>query len=195
MKYKIILLSVILFSAICFPVQAQDVEITASDEVIQLSYLKSSNLLGSGQQDLNFGILLTEDRDIVGSAGLMVPRLLNTIFPNWLTVSAGAKGYFSLLSEPQDADIFSLAPGVEARINASTMGIPMYLIGSFFYAPEILTFGDADSMYDYEIRFELDFSSSVTGLIGYRKLRYKLDRIDDHRNVEDGLIVGVRVGF
>jgi hypothetical protein len=126
-----------------------------------------------------------------------VPDLLATALPEWLSLSlsAGAKAYFTLLSEPQDADVFSLAPGVEGRWTIPTK-IPMYLTASFFYSPKILTLGDAKVMYDFIARYEVGFTSSVVGFIGYRQLRYELEsEAEEHRYLDDDLHIGVRVAF
>jgi hypothetical protein len=39
----------------------------------------------------------------------------------------------------------------------------MYIAGDFFYAPDILTFGDADRVIDFNVRYELQFLQNTTG--------------------------------
>lgn len=194
MNYKILLM-IILVVAVSFPAQAEDFELALGDDSIQLSYLTRSTLLGSNGHDLNYGILLTENRDIVGSVGLMLPGVLAATLPKWFSIGVGAKGYFSLLSDPQDAEIFSLSPGVEARLTMPIKKIPMHLVASFFYAPKITTFGDADDLYDTTVRYEVDFASSAVGFIGYRLLRYELEGDGGHQDVDEGLHIGFRVAF
>jgi hypothetical protein len=90
-------------------------------------------------------------------------------------------------------DIFSLAPGVEARFTIPVK-IPMYLTGKLFYGPEILTFGDAGNMYDFEARYEIGFFQRTIGFIGYRVLHYDVKR-SNNPDVIDDIYVGVRISF
>lgn len=194
MRYKIFLFLAILVFVIVCPAQAGDFEVTVGDETIQLSYLTSATLIGTEEQNLNFGILLTEKRDIVGGLGLTVPGLLGDTFPKWLSIAFGAKGYFSLISDPGEIEVFSLAPGVDCRLTLPTE-MSMHLTGSFYYAPKIITFGDADDMYDFTVRYEIDFASTAAGFIGYRLLRFEQETSGSRIDVDDGVHIGVRVAF
>ena len=180
--------------ALCGPANAGDVELYVGGESLQLSYLSQISLVGSSFQNYNLNLLFTNDRDIVASAGLMVPGLLSGAFPTWFDFSIGAKGYFSLLSEPAKLDVFTLAPGIDARFTIPTK-IPMYIYGSFFYAPEILTFGDADEMFDFTARYEVRVVSSAVIFVGYRLLRYEAKYSGEDVDTDDGLHIGVRVTF
>jgi hypothetical protein len=193
---KIILFSFIILSfATTYPAQAGDFELMGGDEIIQLSYLTTSTLLGTQEQGLNFGLLLTEKRDIIGTMGLTVPGLIGDPLPDWLSFAFGAKGYFALLSDPVDLEVFSLAPGVESRLTLPTK-MPMHLTGSFYYAPKIITFGDAENMYDITARYEVEFTSSTTGFVGYRLLRYEQEEGGGEEiDVDEGIHAGVRITF
>jgi hypothetical protein len=180
--------------ALCGPADAGDVDLYVAGESLQLSYLSQISLVGSSVQNYDLSLLFTNDRDIVASAGLMVPGLLSGAFPSWFDFSLGAKGYFSLLSEPAKLDVFTLAPGIDARFTIPTK-IPMYLYGSFFYAPEILTFGDADEMYDFIARYEVRVIPTAVIYAGYRLLRYEAKFTGEDVDTDDGLHIGVRVTF
>jgi hypothetical protein len=182
------------FAIVC-PAHAGDLELALGDKAIQLSYLTSATVMGAQEQNINFGLLLTEERDIVGSVGITAPALLgDTQFTKWLSIAFGARGYFSLIAEPPEIEVFSLAPGLDFRFTLPTE-TPMRLTGSFYYAPKIMTFGDADDMYDFTARYEVDFTSTATGFIGYRLLRYDQEADDPRFDVDDDIHLGVRVTF
>ena len=194
MRYGKLSVWAIFFILIISPAQARDFELAVSNESIHLSYLSSSNLLEAKEQNLNFGVLFTEERDIVANLGIGVPGLLSNVLPDWLSFEIGARGYFSLISDPQDIEIFSLAPGIDAQLTLPT-DLAMRIRGSFYYAPKILTFGDADKMFDATVRFEVGFAPNTTGFIGYRLLRYEHEASNFDIDVDDGVHIGVRASF
>jgi hypothetical protein len=189
-----LLLSISVFAIVC-PAHAGDLELAIGDEAIQLSYLTSATMMGTQEQNLNFGLLFTEKRDIVASMGLTAPALLGEArLPKWLSIALGVKGYFSLIADPREIEVFSLAPGIDCRFTLPTE-MSMHLSGSFYYAPKIMTFGDADDMYDFTARYEVDFTSTATGFIGYRLLRYDQEADVPRFYVVDDIHLGVRVTF
>ncbi len=100
--------------------------------------------------------------------------------------------YAALLDDPDD-DVFGLAPGLEARY-ALPFGTPMAVVGNIFYAPDILTFGDADDVLDFNVRFEVQFIPRAVGFVGYRLLDFDRDEGEDDEIVEN-VQLGLRFAF
>jgi hypothetical protein len=73
-------------------------------------------------------------------------------------------------------------------------GPPMYIAGDFFYAPDILTFGDADRVIDFNVRYELQFLQNTTGFVGYHLLNFDRENGGDD-DIVDSLNVGLRFAF
>jgi hypothetical protein len=73
-------------------------------------------------------------------------------------------------------------------------GPPMYIAGDFFYAPDILTFGDADAVIDFNVRYEVQFLQNTTAFAGYRLLDFDRESGGDDEIV-DTLNVGLRFAF
>ncbi|HET9396915.1 MAG TPA: hypothetical protein VFO36_12785, partial [Nitrospiraceae bacterium] len=100
------------------PVQAQQpaatspagrsVELAVSDEALQLRYLSDANVIGKEDSDLNYGLLLTEERDVVASATLLLDKDVR-LMPR-LSIQFGPQAYIALLSE-ENEDVFALAFG------------------------------------------------------------------------------------
>ena len=144
---------------------------------------------------LSFGIFIDEDRDIIGNAKLMIQDLLKDQLAMPLSFSAGTKAYLGLVNDPKDEDVFAIAPGVGARFDIPIiLGMPMYVDADFFYAPEILTFGNADNVVDFTTRFEVDFLPSLTAFIGYRILRFDMEDTGKH-NFDKSFHLGMRYSF
>ena len=99
------------------------------------------------------------------------------LFKEGLSLSAGGRGYLGLLSSPND-DVFGIAPGVEARYGLP-FAHPMFVVGSFFYAPDVLTLGDAENIVDLDLRYEAQLMPNAIGFIGYREFRFDSDQGSD----------------
>ena len=166
--------SLVLFS--CASLHAQEqrppgdstaVEATVGNSVLQLRYLAPSPF--SFRSDLDYGFLLSEDRDIIASAALMVPIDIH-IAPR-LTFEVGPQGYLADLNAVQKTDVFAIAPGANVRYEfVHRWGLAAF--GSAFYSPGVLTFGNADNLYDFTAGGEMRFTRSLTGLAGYRWLKF-----------------------
>ncbi len=70
----------------------------------------------------------------------------------------------------------------------------MAMVGNIFYAPDILTFGDADDVLDFNVRYEVQFIPRAVGLVGYRLLDFDRDEAGDDEIVEN-VQLGLRFAF
>lgn len=171
--------------------QAADVEVALTEDVIQGAFIMDAAPVGLPGSDLSFGLLFSDDRDIVLSSGLMVPVLTQDVGPGPITVRIGGRAYGALLADPSD-DVFALAPGIEGRFALPT-GIPTAVVANIFYAPDIVTFGNADDVVDFNTRFEAQFTERVTGFVGFRLLSFDRDVGED--DIVENFQLGIRVAF
>jgi hypothetical protein len=167
------------------PDKQRSLELTLSEEAGQLRYDTPSNL-GGADSRMFYTLFLSEDRDVVGSAGLLLNSDLE-----WgaLSVRFGPQAYAALLDE-ENEDVFALALGVEARFDVvKSRGIA--IVGSAFYSPDILTFGSADNLTDFMARGEIRLNENLVGLAGYRW--FELDLLNrEERELQNEIFVGVR---
>jgi hypothetical protein len=166
------------------------VEAMGGNSVVQLRYLAPSPwaVTGAGRSDLDYGFLLSENRDIIGSTALMFHTNLN-LLPG-LKIDVGPKGYLALLSGLNKTDVFAVALGASARyMLIPRLGIAAF--GSAFYSPGVLTFGSAHNLYDFSAGGELQFTPRLAGLAGYRWLKFTTVGEPDVR-VQNELFAGLR---
>jgi hypothetical protein len=167
------------------------VEATGGNSVLQLRYLAPSpwKPAGGGERsDLDYGFLLSEDRDIIGSAALMFHTNLNLV-PG-LTINVGPQGYLALLSGLNKTDVFAVAFGADARyVLLPRWGIAAF--GSAFYSPGVLTFGTAHNLYDFTAGAQVQFTPRLAGLAGYRWLKFTTVGEPDVR-VQNEVFAGLR---
>jgi len=166
------------------------IELAVSDDYIQGRYFTNGGILGLENVQGDVGVYFSDGRDLIGNIGVMSKP--TQVFIDGLTFSAGARGYLALLSDPND-DVFGAAPGVEARY-ALPFEWPIYAVGNIFYAPDILTLGDAEGILDLDARLEAQIVPSAIGFIGYREFRFDSDEGSDTRAASE-IQIGGRFTF
>lgn len=160
--------------------------IALSDESVELRYSQS---LATAGTELGFGLFWNERRDLVISGDLYVE--VEALRFERLGIKVGPVGYAAMLNE-EDVDVFSMAIGTEARYELLRRhGID--LVAEAAYAPDILTFGSADGLWDVTVRLELPLTDRITGFAGYR--RFEIDLLEGETELEDALHLGIRYRF
>lgn len=165
------------------------IEANGGNSVLQLRYLAPSPWEATGaHSDLDYGFLLSEDRDIIASTALMFHTDLHLV-PG-LTIGVGPQGYLALLNALHKTDVFAAAFGADARyLLLPRWGIAAF--GSAFYSPGVLTFGNAHNLYDFTAGAEVLFTPRLAGQAGYRWLKFTLVNEPDDR-VQNEVFAGLR---
>lgn len=163
------------------------VDATIGNSILQVRYLSESPI-GPARTDLDYGLLLSEDNDIIGSVAMMFDTDLDQV-PR-LQFRIGPQAYLARLTAPTKTDIFALAAGASARYELiQRLGLAAF--GSAFYSPGVLTFGSAHNLYDFTAGAEINFTSRLTGMAGYRWLKVTVVNQPDIR-VQNELFAGLR---
>ena len=187
-------------SAVCAPAAlAQDLvsdrpvgEISFSDDTMQLRYRDAGRNVDVGRGGRASGALfLSESRDIVFFGDLLFPA---DIGAEQLQLIFGPRMYAALL-EDENNDVLSLSLGGEARFELTSN---LAIAAQAFYAPDILTFGTADSLTDLSARVEFELQDRLTVFGGMRWFEFELiDEIDgsDERTLQEELFAGMAWRF
>jgi hypothetical protein len=164
-------------------------ELALSNDTLQLRYLGKDGAVGGGGQ-LTGAFFLSEERDIVLSAGALFPANLDF---GRLTLRFGPQAYAALLEE-ENNDVLAMSVGAEARFVLNRrMGLA--LSGQAFYAPDILTFGSADSLTDLSARAELQVAPQMLAFGGMRWFEFDLIEGGGERTLQEELFVGIGYQF
>jgi hypothetical protein len=167
------------------------VEAAGGNSVVQLRYLGSSPWAATGggsRSDLDYGFLLSENRDIILSSALMFHTNLH-LLPG-LSIDVGPQGYLALLSAVNKTNVFAVAFGADARYAVlPSWGLSVF--GSAFYSPGVLTFGSAHNLYDFTAGGQIQFTPRLAGLAGYRWLKFTTVAEPDVR-VQNEVFAGLR---
>ena len=140
------------------------IDATVGNQVLQLRYLDQSPL-SQAEGNLDYGVLLTENREFVASAALMFDTSFVPL--SRLHLQLGPQANLAWLATGSKTDVFALALGAGARYDLiRRLGLSAF--GSAFYSPGVLTFGQAHNLYDFTAGAEVRLAGRLYGLAGYR---------------------------
>src|SRR5690606_20391713 len=168
---------------------AQAVEAYLSEDAMQILYGRDMDIGELGQNEVRIGVFLNEERDLIGIADMPFDVGEPNRRPYW-SLQLGPRAYGALMAL-EDQDVFSIGLGGRlsyflGRNRASSVAL------TAFYAPDIVTFGNADNIKDVSVSVETRLSESTNLFIGYRVFEFDL-AVD--RAVDDNLHVGIRHRF
>lgn len=173
-------------------------EFYASEEAFQALYMRPMDLGDAGETQVNLGFFLNEERDLIGMLDLLVQ--VNTPPESQWTLQFGPRAYAALMNV-EDTDLFSVGFGGRIRWAFNANGGAAISLGGF-YAPSILTFGEADNVRDVQLRLETTLRNGLEVFVGYRLFEWVMTTgpVDDPlaartREVDDGVQLGLRANF
>lgn len=167
----------------------QVVEAYLSENAMQILYGRNMDVGEFGRNDARVGVFINEERDLIGIADMLFRVGEQRRRPYW-SLEVGPRAYGALLAV-ENQDIFSIGLGGRlsyrlGRARASAVSL------TAFYAPDIVTFGNADNIKDVSVRLETRLSDTTDLFIGYRMFEIDLE-VD--REVDDNMHLGVRHRF
>jgi len=186
--------------AMCAPAAlAQDLvgdrpvgELAFTDDTMQLRYRDGGKNVDVGRGSrASAAMFLSESRDIVFFGDLLFPADLGG---EMLQLVFGPRMYAALL-EDENNDVLSMSVGGEARFELTSN---IAVSAQAFYAPDILTFGTADSLTDLSARVEFELQDRLTVFGGMRWFEFELiEEIDgnDERTLQEELFAGLAWKF
>lgn len=74
-----------------------------------------------------------------------------------------------------------------------TIDLPVRVNGAFYYAPQVLSFSDADKFLEYRLGADVEIVPNGSLLVGYRNIDTDINRRDYTYN--DGFYAGFRFAF
>ena len=165
-------------------------EVALSNDTLQLKYLSSGDLVGVDNSRFSGAFFLSEDRDIVLSAGLVFPVDLDL---GRLKIMLGPQVYAALLDE-ENNDVLSVSVGAEARFLLNRR-LGLSVAGHAYYAPDILTFGTADNLTDLMARVEIGLADQVVAFGGMRWFEFDLTSGMGEQTLQEEVFVGLGYRF
>lgn len=193
---KLVLISILpVMSTALGAAHAAGLDISLGDETAQFVYMfDSDSQIGIGGADLGAGFFFNEQDDYLLNFSMLV--MGHSAGRNRsLQLGAGAKAYAGELDDfPAQEDVAAVAVGGKiSYIFPASM--PMALSAELFYAPDITSFGDNESLTDLLIRLEIEVAPTTRFYIGYRNLETEFENSNVDYELDDNGHVGVRFSF
>ncbi len=163
------------------------IEGAVGNQVMQLRYLTPAPM-PQIHGDLDYGLLLSERRDVIASAALMFDTNLR-VLPR-MRIQIGPQAYLADLAAAQKTDVLALSLGANTRYEI-IRGWGLAAFGSAFYSPGVITFGSAHNLYDFTVGAEIRLAPRIMVLGGYRWLKFTTVNEPDVR-VQNEVFVGLR---
>lgn len=165
-------------------------ELALSNDTLQLRYISGGQMIGVDNSRFTGAFFLSEERDIVLSAGLVFPAGID-LGP--LSVAVGPQVYAALL-EDENNDVMSVSVGAEVRLLLNRRS-GLAVRGHAYYAPDILTFGSADNLTDLSARAEIGLGDRVIAFGGMRWFEFDLTEGGGERTLQEEIFVGFGYRF
>jgi hypothetical protein len=166
------------------------IELALSNDTLQLRYESRGEMVGVEDSRFSGAFFLSEERDIVLSAGLAFPAPMDL---GRLSVMAGPQIYAALLEE-ENNDVMATSIGAQVRFEIDRR-LGLAVAGHAYYAPDILTFGSADNLTDLGARVELDLGPRITAFGGMRWFEFDLTEGGGERTLQEEVFVGFGYNF
>lgn len=164
-------------------------EVALSNDSLELRYIGAGDEISSASSHVTGAFFLSEDRDIVLSAGLFFPGYE----AGQLSLMFGPQVYAALLDEDNN-DVLSLTVGLEARFLINRK-LGLAVSGKAFYGPDILTFGTADNLTDLSARVEMQVAPRMQAFAGMRWFEFDLTQGAGTTTLMEEIFVGAGYRF
>ncbi len=130
-----------------------------------------------------------EDPDLFGVNFLMRQPMRTN---NALTLGLGVKFEYTDLG---NEDFMALPLGLEGSYLLPFEGlVPIYLNGNIYFAPEVLSFKEAERYFEYKISVDAEIIDNGRITAGYRNIETKYEGVGS-KDLNSGPFVGFKVAF
>ena len=158
-----------------------------SDRVAFVHFERNAARYDFEQARIGVGFLVSEERDTLFQMGLALDAP-GDLVPN-IRLSVGTRAYIALIGE-ENNDAFAAGLGIEAAYQLPFEKLPLELSTAFYYAPDVLTFGQGDRIVDWAIDVTLPFRPRLSVFTGLRFLQ--VDTRPDDVEIDNRWHVGIR---
>ena len=171
---------------------ADSADLRLSQQAASLTYKQNKDGLSAGGTYLSYGLRFNDKDDIVIDAAFVsLDEASSKLTP--FQIGVGAKAYYGRYQR-LDYDFSAIAIGGLFRYTIPSWLFPMTAAASLYYAPEITSFGDGESVLEIDISYEVEVVSSTQVYMGYRLLNVGFEQGSDAK-IEDSVGFGIQLQF
>lgn len=195
---QIVTLVLLLASA---TVWAENIDLNLRGNSIQIQYGFPMSEENPEKSEFHLGALYNENQNLMGDFGFLIHNTKSTpdnppedissrsITPKFAT-SFGMKG---VITNTKPKALSSVALGVQVHFSPSSAP-RVGILGQFYYAPSIVTFGGANRYTETGLRLEYEILPQTTAYLGYRRIEFGL-KLLPAVIFDSGAQVGMKINF
>ena len=174
--------------------RADALDINLSSDVAQFQYIAPMGNVGQGKSEGHAGFLYNDKDNLLVDAGVLVSNEGDS--PALASIGIGIKGVAAKIEKNDSA---ALALGGQIRITPAD-DRKFAIVARVYFAPDIVTFGDAEKYYEAIVRAEYNIMQNASAYVGYRKITFDVDlpspaQGTEELDLDEGIHVGVRIAF
>ena len=173
--------------------QADALDINLSNDVAQFQYIAPMGDVGQGKSEGHAGFLYNDKDNLLVDAGVLVSNDGDSAA--LASIGIGIKGVAAKIEKNDSA---ALALGGQIRITPAD-DRKFAIVARLYFAPDIVTFGDAEKYYEAIVRAEYNIMQNASAYVGYRKISFDVVRPPPasvtEEDLDEGIHVGVRIAF
>ena len=170
---------------------ADTLDIGLSNSTAQFKYGVPSSI--ASKSEIYAELMYNDKNSIIGGVGLLVAN--DELNVPGLTIGIGAKAVAATIKEtPSRTNASAVALGAQVRYELPVERRVAFA-GEVYYAPQIITFGDADYYQQFGARAEFSISPQMQVYAGYRKTWFGLKNLNSDVTLINGPHVGVQLTF
>jgi hypothetical protein len=167
-----------------------ELDMNLSDDSVRVRY--GQDLAGSpqGRKQYGVGMLYNTDDNAMIDMWFQITDEAGSKAPG-LDVGVGPKAYFGT-TDTQEYLAFALGG---ALIYRPLQANRVVLVADGYIAPNIITFLDADNMWEINFRLGYEVLPSAVAYVSYRQIRVNFEVVEDEEVVDRGGQVGLDLRF
>lgn len=170
---------------------ADTLDIGLSNTTAQFKYGVPTTL--AAKSEMYAEVMYNDKNSVIGGVGLLVAN--DELAVPGLTIGVGAKAVASTLKTPLTRNTASaIALGAQVRYELPVERRVAFA-GEVYYAPEIITYGDAKHYEQFGARAEFSVSPQVQVYAGYRKAWFTLKNTGVNAVLINGPHLGLQLSF
>ena len=170
---------------------ADTLDIGLSNTTAQFKYGVPTTL--AGKSEMYAELMYNDANSIIGGVGLLVAN--DELKVPGLTIGIGAKAVAATIkATPSRKNTSAVALGAQVRYELPAERRVAFA-GEFYYAPDIISFGDAKHYQQYGARAEFSVSPQMQVYVGYRKTLFNLKSTGGDAVLINGPHIGIQLSF
>jgi hypothetical protein len=167
---------------------AASFDLNLSNKSAQMRFASVIGGTTVGRTEASLGFLYNDDEKYVLDIGLLVIDVAGSKSPG-LEIGVGPKFYFA---DGDKGEAAAIGLGGKLRYKIPALQRLNFSLEGY-YAPDIVAFADANSMYEVEFRTGYEILPTADVYAGYRRIRAEFDKGDE--TLDESIMFGFKLSF